>query len=357
MSTVSLNRTEWLDVAKGIAIMLVVIGHSASFDVSPIYWFHMPAFFMISGYLFKPQDRIPSLKAWMIKRAKQLFVPYLFFLLLITSLRYLFLLYNSELTFHSFREDFLDIMIGGRFFPSDFYMVMWFIPCIYLTQVTFAAIHFFIKSNAARFAIISLCYVLAHIEAWFLLENKLNYVPWNLDVALLAIFYYAFGYFVKRVIIYNQNKRNKLKITMIGILAAAIFITTIYVQGDYLFNMRSVVYTHFFLDLNVPITLSILLLILSWGISKLGHFFGIINYIGRSSLIIMYTHVPIKLVYEHFFQTNNMMIVILGIILPLLVSTFILEKSPLLSYLALGRTDTSFPFLTSPVKKLGFSLK
>ena len=61
-------REEWVDNIKGMAILLVVIGHvidgfelngiygSAKYawnTIDLIYSFHMPLFFMISGYLYR----------------------------------------------------------------------------------------------------------------------------------------------------------------------------------------------------------------------------------------------------------------------------------------------------------------
>lgn len=60
-------RDKRLDILKGIAIILVVIGHNIQFMkgntyaqgdffsnpvFSIIYTFHMPAFMLVSGYLF-----------------------------------------------------------------------------------------------------------------------------------------------------------------------------------------------------------------------------------------------------------------------------------------------------------------
>lgn len=44
-----MNRFQWIDIAKGLLIMLVVTGHSG-IDAKYIFWFHMPAFFIISGF-------------------------------------------------------------------------------------------------------------------------------------------------------------------------------------------------------------------------------------------------------------------------------------------------------------------
>jgi fucose 4-O-acetylase-like acetyltransferase len=54
------SSTDWVVIAKGIGIILVVIGHFHP-DASPLYWsdirviiysFHMPLFFVLSGYLY-----------------------------------------------------------------------------------------------------------------------------------------------------------------------------------------------------------------------------------------------------------------------------------------------------------------
>ena len=47
------ERLEYIDTARGILIILVVIGHiwQAGFVHNFIYSFHMPAFFFISGML------------------------------------------------------------------------------------------------------------------------------------------------------------------------------------------------------------------------------------------------------------------------------------------------------------------
>lgn len=70
------ERIQWIDALKGFAILLVVFAHVAEryykFDLVPtatpvfqtiynvIYSFHMPRFFMISGFLFQLSYMTPS---------------------------------------------------------------------------------------------------------------------------------------------------------------------------------------------------------------------------------------------------------------------------------------------------------
>lgn len=45
-------RKRWIDIAKGIGIILMVIGHADAPRLLKnwIYGFHMPLFFIIAGY-------------------------------------------------------------------------------------------------------------------------------------------------------------------------------------------------------------------------------------------------------------------------------------------------------------------
>lgn len=47
------NRVEWIDCAKGIGILLVIIGHSNGILMPYIQSFHMPLFFILSCSTFK----------------------------------------------------------------------------------------------------------------------------------------------------------------------------------------------------------------------------------------------------------------------------------------------------------------
>lgn len=86
------KRLRALDIAKGIAIILVVIGHAVPDATTHmgiqseglailnrlIYSFHMPLFFLISGYfvntLAENQSRVSAI--W--KKFQRLMVPYIF---------------------------------------------------------------------------------------------------------------------------------------------------------------------------------------------------------------------------------------------------------------------------------------
>ncbi len=68
------NRDVTIDILKGIGILAVIVGHLTSFGRQFIFSFHMPLFFIVSGYLFSSKPLKASLKS----DFKRLVLPYCF---------------------------------------------------------------------------------------------------------------------------------------------------------------------------------------------------------------------------------------------------------------------------------------
>lgn len=73
------NRIGWVDAAKGLAILLVIVGHtveSGTFTRNIIFSFHIPLFFLLSGYTFRPSANWADFFYRVKKDAVRLLVPY-----------------------------------------------------------------------------------------------------------------------------------------------------------------------------------------------------------------------------------------------------------------------------------------
>ena len=69
------NRIDYFDIAKGMGMILVIIGHMPlknRYLINFIYSFHMPLFFIISGYFFKYRENKECIK----NIFKKLILPY-----------------------------------------------------------------------------------------------------------------------------------------------------------------------------------------------------------------------------------------------------------------------------------------
>ena len=84
-----MKRLFWMDSAKALGIILVVLGHvpSAIEYRWVIYLFHMPLFFLLSGYLYN----ISTPRQELTRSFKSLIVPYFiysFMLLILWTIKY-----------------------------------------------------------------------------------------------------------------------------------------------------------------------------------------------------------------------------------------------------------------------------
>ena len=79
-----MKRIVFIDVAKALCIILVVVGHYVP-DNSPdwyvalhdiIYTFHMPLFMFASGYIYIATKKDVSYGSFLVKKIRRLMVPY-----------------------------------------------------------------------------------------------------------------------------------------------------------------------------------------------------------------------------------------------------------------------------------------
>lgn len=79
-----MKRIEWIDIAKGLGIILVVLGHCKSESSCIhqfIYMFHMPLFFILSGFC-SHRNADSSWGKYVWHKAQRLLIPFLVFLLI-----------------------------------------------------------------------------------------------------------------------------------------------------------------------------------------------------------------------------------------------------------------------------------
>ncbi|MGN0950010.1 MAG: acyltransferase family protein [Mitsuokella sp.] len=72
------GRIEWVDIAKAVAIILVIIGHTVKFGSGTrnvIFSFHMPLFFLLSGYTYRLANDRDMFIRRLKKGCKHLILP------------------------------------------------------------------------------------------------------------------------------------------------------------------------------------------------------------------------------------------------------------------------------------------
>ena len=212
------KRYEEIDALKGFAMFLVVLGHSII--VYPINLhennffnnlyefistFHLPLFFIISGYCFSYKD---SYKQYITKKIKRILIPYLIFSLLNILLRTL----APSLVNKS--DDFVTLLMnvifnGGEYwFLYTLFMIFLFYPLLYK-----------INRNKVIAIILEILLLIAS-----LLNVKVN--MFCITSLLKYLFYFNSGVLIKiyKKDIFENNKNNVLYTLVIFIILIFVFL-------------------------------------------------------------------------------------------------------------------------------------
>ena len=129
------KRDRSLDILRGIGIFLMVFDHVGWGSIIHTYIqsFHMPLFFIVSGYLWKNED----LKSVVKKRIKTLIVPYVVFAALFMLLERLPVFNCISSLSNSVRAVLM--------YPTDMDNMpiapaLWFLPCMFLSSAIYSLI-------------------------------------------------------------------------------------------------------------------------------------------------------------------------------------------------------------------------
>lgn len=328
------KRLNWVDVTKGFLMILVVIGHypgQLDFPLGKyIYWFHMPAFFLLSGLFFKPVLEKGKSKEVIYKRFMQLIVPYLFFLVTITVIRYGMEIGSGNMELSWYLNDLWTLVIGGRF-ARGAYGVFWFVTTLFFTFLFFLWMTKYFN-RTKQIIILSIFYLIAHIESLFAMrviggapDEASQTIPmiWNIDVALMAVVYFALGYYMKHI---WMNITTPWFIAGLIVSMSAVTLDW-YKIIDYHLSMKFLRYEHFTLDLLIPISITLVFVGLMQRITaKMS--LSWLQKIEKHSISIMYLHIFTDIVLNDYFEYGLIGFTAFGLIVPIVASIVIQKLVP-----------------------------
>jgi len=292
-----MKRLLYIDIAKGFGILLVALAHNDLAGYAPllyhwIYSFHMPLFFFLSGLFFKAGTGFLDL---LRRRFDSLLKPYFFGI---------FLIYFGAIFFDTMGLPIAFGRILKSLYANGYYLdwvAMWFLPALFTVNL-FAFLFYlaFRWTDKPWPRWIGLLAVLA-LGAWtvgwfnpievslFGRNLTLNGLPWSLDLALLAGFFFILGREI-----YKHLPQDWLASPFMLLGAAAVNLGLVYFFPETMdFNTRSY---------GSPLVFTLeavsgILLVLSLsrqlerGPNWLSGFFA---YLGRISVLILIFHNPVQ---------------------------------------------------------------
>jgi len=287
-------RLDYLDIAKAIAIYIVVLGHALPNDVWPyyrlvIYSFHMPLFFMVSGIVVRRHQHEYNKEHWLNffrKNLIALIIPYIIWAIIYTSLKYNLLGY----IFYGSWEALTAI---------DTLTSLWFLPALFVARTLMELVLMIstrfekIDRHVFAFAV----GIIALIIGANLPTLELGY-PWCFNCAVTALSFMLFGYSAKE---FMSNKPLKFFVIEL-IVFVAIFLGYLIYIGEDLQLVRM-------FDNNISDYLSFIVMALSGSgmilaLSRIISYFWkdkdtklkrFVLWVGRSSIGIFLIHKPFML--------------------------------------------------------------
>lgn len=147
------NRDLTIDIGKGIAIILMCVGHSYvyTFLDTFIYLFHMAFFFMMSGYFFREKN-LAAPKTFLWKRIKGLYFPFVKWGFIFVALHNVFTalgINTREAGFYSIKDmAYKAFTTNTRFIPTEECMgPYWFFSCLFFVSLLSFAV-FYVNRKA-----------------------------------------------------------------------------------------------------------------------------------------------------------------------------------------------------------------
>lgn len=324
-----------LNIYRALIIFWVVAGHSFEegtdifgFFHNYAYTFHMPAFFVISGFLLAPKlKKINGIKETglaILDRAKRLLVPFYFFSAVSVVLKIIF----NRFAKNPFVDDYslLDFITGANN-PNG---GLWFLTSLFIISVFLILLH-----RLPSIAVFIITVVLKVLT--------LFYSP-NI-LTCFFFFYYSIyvsaGVLIRNYYQYIQKaiklliKKRTLSICVTSVLFAVSFVLSIYCK-----RMGNLAYLYRVFNIVIWFILAVLLN----EFEKIKKPFMTMGSYGMDIYVLgYYVQIAIRVIFAQIFGLPvwiySPMMLIFGLVLPIPISKYFVRKFKLTSALMLG----SFP--------------
>ena len=347
------KRIAYIDVAKGIGILLVVAGHNDLALVSPylhrwIYSFHMPLFFFLSGYFFKPAIPFGVLFK---KRFNTLLKPYIFTILLIYGVSVSF----GKMSF----ETALRRMVKSAY-ASGYYLdwvQLWFIPHLFLLSFYAFLFYALFKPQKNRWPRILALTGLQALGVYaigtfwdypislFGKEYVLFGLPFSADLLLVSGFFFVLGSEIRKIL--KEDFLKKVWVTVVS--GVTLFASNVFLVDFIDFNGR--VYPNWFVSTLEALLGILFVLSLSTQVAKYTkRLSSVLQYVGNASLFILIFHVPVQAFWGEKIQAVGGSVglsitlgFVMGVLGSLLIYELFIHNNPTASWWfgRTGRGDTA----------------
>lgn len=289
----SSKRIEFIDLAKGICISLVVLFHifracmiGKSHEEAPILAFlmndllgsfRMPFYFFLSGLFYK--QYIGSL-TFIKKKINKLLIPFLFVFLITIVLRNIAeYIINPYYDYATLKKDIINLR------PNT---PIWFLLCLFNINI----IYYIVDKSFKNKAILSIIIIAICLTGFYLRRKNIG-DPLFIVSALVFLPFYLGGFWINRGTTFLSKPFTNTSWIVFLLLVSVLFANTYYYGLSFYNNHYYLAeFIHWIIG---GFTGTFAMIILAKRIKKL----PIISYIGRYSIIVLCTHLLVIRVLFH----------------------------------------------------------
>lgn len=187
------KRIGYIDMAKGLAIILVIVGHSSfvpHIAKMILYIFHIPLFFFLSGFTLNVR-KYESFSGYCLNKVKSLVLPF-FWLNSFVFLFQLFVMYPDQVLSFNILHFIKQLLLSDRL---HIYFQLWFLNVLFLAHI-FS--YFILKRrwNLGQWVIIILSLLVLVYLGQKVYESG-YYLIWNIDLVPVAMIFILLGVWTK----------------------------------------------------------------------------------------------------------------------------------------------------------------
>lgn len=336
------KRIEYMDIARGIGILLVVLGHNdfealSVYAHQVIYSFHIPLFFFLSGYFVNISI---SFVDFFKKRFNSLLKPYFFIL---------FLIYFVSVSFEKMGFSMAITRILKALYGTGHYIdwvQLWFLPELFVVSL-YAFIFIKLVSKLHNrwitwgILLFTLVASLPFLKTFYPFtislsgkQYELYGLPFGLDLIFLSGFFFILGNEVRQI---TSEKTFDNLFILIGTLVGLLVLNYLFTY-EIDFNIRQ--YESFPINTLEAILGIFFVLALSRQIEvRTTRLASAFKYLGNISLIILLFHVPIQAFWSEKVMnvTNNFPLAlavgfVMGVLGPILIYELFIRFNPVASF-------------------------
>ena len=267
------ERQILFDVAKGVGILLVIWGHTACPFMDEIYAFHMPFFFMVSGFFFRRKENFKAQISYNIKRIG---IPYLLFSILIYLYYRVFCLV-FKLDFDHSAIDIINIIP----YNNLVFQTLWFLVALFII----ATFYYYFSKIKNGYLLFALC-LLLHFVSSISISTLPN--PFFILTAMGSLFYYYVGNKI-----YEKYKEiftsSRFLLKIVYFLLSVSFYVLSFKANKFVDNE----YLSILISLLTAFSGAFSLIYFSSFLLRIKYISTALSYIGRNSLCIYVLHYPL----------------------------------------------------------------